>query len=281
MGIFNLKKTNFALLCIWIWRYHNEPNGLWRQIIKAKYDGSSERQSLGSISTKGKFSSLKSPWMPIIKGLQWFEEAHCTWNEIKAFLSVPQHGKGSSTPAWNLNEDKCFYVASIKVVYLETLQNSRYQGSNQIFEILWSSPIAKKCKFFSCTMIHKKLNTVDYLQKKLPNSCLSPNMCVLCNSNNEDMNHIILNCKTAVTLWDKLILANLGFPINKGQYWFSMFHFMQVQAKQQKECNQIYSDCISSLVFVEREKQPNLQRREKLHHQPLEKYYKLDRDLVK
>ncbi|KAA0037454.1 LINE-1 retrotransposable element ORF2 protein [Cucumis melo var. makuwa] len=37
LGITKLKDTNKALLCKWMWRYHTEPNPLWKRCIDAKY----------------------------------------------------------------------------------------------------------------------------------------------------------------------------------------------------------------------------------------------------
>lgn len=37
LGIDKIKITNEALLAKWIWRFFEEPDSLWRNVIKAKY----------------------------------------------------------------------------------------------------------------------------------------------------------------------------------------------------------------------------------------------------
>ena len=37
LGIWRLRRFNFALLGKWLWRYGIERNSLWRKVIEAKY----------------------------------------------------------------------------------------------------------------------------------------------------------------------------------------------------------------------------------------------------
>ena len=37
LGVRNLSLINIALLCKWNWRYPNEREALWRQVISQKY----------------------------------------------------------------------------------------------------------------------------------------------------------------------------------------------------------------------------------------------------
>lgn len=59
---------------------------------------------------------------------------------------------------------------------------------------LWNSKLSKKCRFFVWSLFHESINSVDNLQKRLPNTYLHPNRCVLCKSIVEDMNHIFISC---------------------------------------------------------------------------------------
>lgn len=37
IGIWWLSSMNKALLCKWLWRFGNDPGGLWRQVVAAKF----------------------------------------------------------------------------------------------------------------------------------------------------------------------------------------------------------------------------------------------------
>ncbi|TYK00226.1 LINE-1 retrotransposable element ORF2 protein [Cucumis melo var. makuwa] len=78
LGITNVKVINTALLCKWLWRFQEEKDSLWVEIISAKYKG----HHIGDFPpTIGKYSSMKAPWRQIIKEIGWFQN-HSSW-EIK------------------------------------------------------------------------------------------------------------------------------------------------------------------------------------------------------
>ena len=74
LEISKIKDTYFSLLSKWLWRFHNEPNALWKKIITVKYKAS----IIGKIPTFSKFYTAKAPWRSIVKGLDWFE-INITW----------------------------------------------------------------------------------------------------------------------------------------------------------------------------------------------------------
>ncbi|KAA0065894.1 LINE-1 retrotransposable element ORF2 protein [Cucumis melo var. makuwa] len=74
LGITNVKDTNIALLCKWLWRFQEEKDSLWVKLISVKYKG----HHIGDIPTKRKYSNMKTPWRQIIKGIGWFEN-HWRW----------------------------------------------------------------------------------------------------------------------------------------------------------------------------------------------------------
>ncbi|KAA0056839.1 LINE-1 retrotransposable element ORF2 protein [Cucumis melo var. makuwa] len=69
LGISKVKDTNQALLCKWLWRYHNESNSLWKKCIDAKYT----KNHQGDIPVVGRNSSANSPWNAIKKWKDWYE----------------------------------------------------------------------------------------------------------------------------------------------------------------------------------------------------------------
>lgn len=71
---------------------------------------------------------------------------------------------------------------------------------------------SKKCKFFSWTVIHKRLNTMDLIQKRYPNSCFNLNWCISWKFAVENINHIFIHCAKARSIWKKN-LDEIGFSM--------------------------------------------------------------------
>ena len=257
--------TNFSLLSKWLWRFHNEPNALWRKIIIAKYKAS----IIGKIPTFSKFCTAKAPWRSIVKGLDLFEtnitweinngenisfwhdrwsrfgalanayarlyalsqskicevkemwnsiekkwdlkphiplnNRECyLWNQISFDLPIPNKDKGRGKPNWNLENNKVFTTASVKKAIQISPTNENNGVDNRIFKALWKSPIPKKCKFFPWSILHEGINTMDKLQRRQLNTCLNPNWCVMCHSECETSDHLLVNCRPASFLWEIL-----------------------------------------------------------------------------
>ena len=70
----------------------------------------------------------------------------------------------------------------------------------------------KKMKFFTWTIIHERINTMEVIQRKYPNSCVNPNWCTLSKSHNDEMNHLFIYCKKTRTLGEKLHWQTGWFP---------------------------------------------------------------------
>lgn len=64
--------------------------------------------------------------------------------------------------------------------------------------------LPEKCKFFLWSMMQRGLNTVDKIQIRRPNQCLSPNWCPLCNKRSETMDHLFLHNEYTIELRQKL-----------------------------------------------------------------------------
>lgn len=54
------------------------------------------------------------------------------------------------------------------------------------------------------SLLHKGLDTMETLQRKLASYYLNPNWCVLCNKSSESSNHLFLHSKSTMFLWDNL-----------------------------------------------------------------------------
>ena len=60
--------------------------------------------------------------------------------------------------------------------------------------MIWKIGIPLKVRIFSWLAAWSKVNTCDLLQSKRPNLAISPSWCILCRSDNESVNHILLHC---------------------------------------------------------------------------------------
>ena len=61
-------------------------------------------------------------------------------------------------------------------------------------------------------MAHKKVNTNDLLQLRIPYKVLSPDICKLCMKQGESADHFFLYCSLTMRLWHKLFqLAKMNW----------------------------------------------------------------------
>lgn len=63
--------------------------------------------------------------------------------------------------------------------------------------------IPNKCKVFLWTLVNNGFLTNNNIQKRLKSTCLNPNLCVLCQKEQETCSHIFLSCQTTTFLWKK------------------------------------------------------------------------------
>lgn len=92
LGIGNIFHRNLALLFKWVWRFFNEPNSLWRHIIKEKYNyASSLNINDLSIPHKG------GPWKSLISAVMRYPMAKLIANQgIRKTI-----GNGTSSVFWH------------------------------------------------------------------------------------------------------------------------------------------------------------------------------------
>ena len=110
LGINNVKDTNYAFFCKWLWRFLYETNPLWKRIILAKYDQS----FIGDVPTNEKFSSLKAPWRSIIKCIDWFIP-YIKWKiKNKGFTFSFWHGNWHEHSPISLQSPRLYALATKK-----------------------------------------------------------------------------------------------------------------------------------------------------------------------
>ena len=92
LGLGNLHHKNTALLFKWIWRFLNEPNALWRQVVQGKY-GIKDTFTTRDIS----LSSYSGPWNGICNSILKFPHA----KNLASLQIRKQIGDGSHTLFWH------------------------------------------------------------------------------------------------------------------------------------------------------------------------------------
>ncbi|RVW82101.1 hypothetical protein CK203_052493 [Vitis vinifera] len=85
LGVRNLSLINIALLCKWNWRYPNEREALWRQVISQKYgedDGGGILVSIwrSSVPPKVAFFAWEASWEKVLTLDQLQRKGHYLTN---------------------------------------------------------------------------------------------------------------------------------------------------------------------------------------------------------
>ena len=111
LGIRNLRVFNKALLGKWLWRFGNEREALWRQVIVAKYD-----------SLQGGWSSgeVVGP-----NGVSLWKNIRKEWTTVSSFLSF-EIGDGSMVSFWT---DKWCGTTSFKEAYPDLFRISQNKAA--------------------------------------------------------------------------------------------------------------------------------------------------------
>ncbi|KAA0050814.1 LINE-1 retrotransposable element ORF2 protein [Cucumis melo var. makuwa] len=219
LGISKLQITNQALLSKWLWRYYSEPNSLWRRLIHIKYQG----KHPGDIPSNISSSSPKAPWRSIINNIDWFKRNQgwdlnngdqisfwfSNWSP-EGNLPVPRTNRGPSKPTWIPDSKKSFFIASAKSCIYHQPELSIANPRVKLLDLIWKSFIPMKIKFFLWCLVQRKLNTMEVIQQRMPNSLLQPNWCVLCKKDSETGAHLFFHCDLVKHLWS-LLQRSLNF----------------------------------------------------------------------
>nr|CAN83685.1 hypothetical protein VITISV_003813 [Vitis vinifera] len=101
---------------------------------------------------------------------------------------------------WPLSSSGLFSVKSF------FLALSQFSGSPQAFlsKFVWNSQVPFKVKSFVWLVAHKKVNTNDMLQVRIPYKALSLDICILCMKHGESVDHIFPHCSLTIGLWHRL-----------------------------------------------------------------------------
>ncbi|RVX12696.1 putative ribonuclease H protein [Vitis vinifera] len=227
LGIRSLAIFNKALLGKWLWRFANENESLWKQIISRKYDLQD-----GGWCSKGKDTRVKfwkDLWyenqsledaFPILFNLSinkegWVVEA---WEEDgvgKAFpilfnLSINKEGwvteaweKDGVGSSWGLRFNR--HLNDWEVGKVKNLLNKLHpltirrgvddllqwkENKNGIFSV--------KASFFGWEAAWSRLLTIDQMKRF---GWSIPNRCYLCKNEEETIDHLLLFCEKAKMLW--------------------------------------------------------------------------------
>ncbi|KAG9442830.1 hypothetical protein H6P81_018684 [Aristolochia fimbriata] len=107
-------------------------------------------------------------------------------------------GVGVDEIIWSLSENGLYSEASCYKLLLNTeITTLSFQAS-----FAWKLPVPQKIKQFVWTASHSKILTCDQLQRR--GQIITNPLCKLCNSGEEDCNHLLPHCKFSQKVWDNI-----------------------------------------------------------------------------
>ncbi|RVW12371.1 putative ribonuclease H protein [Vitis vinifera] len=233
LGVKNLSILNKALLAKWNWRFANEREALWNQVIRGKYG--EERGGWASREVReahglGLWKGIRMDWelvsnrMVFIVGNGRREESVAdVWD------SLAEGGWGGWNPCflrafndWEIEEASSFMeqlhrsrvieVVEDRVSWTETksgnfsvksLYLAMEAGGSARFpsSLIWNANVQPKISFFVWEATWGKALTLDKVQKR---GWALANRCFLCLENEETIDHLLLHCSRTKVLWDLL-----------------------------------------------------------------------------
>ena len=124
--------------------------------------------------------------------------------ELRRFYSFYEHvtakipsGEGEDILIWQLNHSGAFDVRSFYIALLKTLSDSFPWQS------IWCVKVPKRVSFFLWTAARGGILTTDNLVKK---NFPLVNWCCLCRCDEETMDHLLIHCRFASTLWSEVLI---------------------------------------------------------------------------
>ncbi|CAN1230374.1 hypothetical protein LINPERPRIM_LOCUS3275, partial [Linum perenne] len=119
--------------------------------------------------------------------------------------SIPRNFFTEGPPhiSWSLQPNILFSVASLRhALVAESFTSYTDFPAN----LIWQPSTPSKIACFLWRVFLRKIATHDNLQKR---GFSLPNQCVLCDSNNESIDHIFLSCIFSADIWLMLFLLRL------------------------------------------------------------------------
>lgn len=121
---------------------------------------------------------------------------------------------------------------SVKSAYVG-LCSDQFGGSCPIYGLLWKSKAPMKIKIFAWMLWLEKVNTIDVLQKRLPNTTFFPSRCCLCRQDGESIDHLFARCPFTEQIWITMA-SELGMQWNSVQSIQALLQMVVAVAGSQK-----------------------------------------------
>lgn len=125
---------------------------------------------------------------------------------------MPTYATNFDTLYWGLTHQGKFTVQSIYNKLLHHCLPTVSQTSTPQYAWIWKIPVTSKIKTFLWLIIHNRLPTRQYLHHI---GILLDDRCKICNSAQESINHIFLNCPNVHSMWAQLGLTDVVNHINR------------------------------------------------------------------
>ncbi|KAK9287462.1 hypothetical protein L1049_015883 [Liquidambar formosana] len=115
--------------------------------------------------------------------------------------------------------------------------------------MIWKAIVPLKVKILAWSTAHKRTNTNDWVQRKRPFVCLSPQWCVLCKKEGEFVENLFLHCDISIALWQRLFnLANLSWV--RPQHSYSLLEVEFRGFGQSKRAKVLWSSVVLAIFWV-------------------------------
>ncbi|RVX07973.1 putative ribonuclease H protein [Vitis vinifera] len=206
LGVKCLSILNKALLAKWDWRFANEREALWNQVIRGsmeKIEGEEgeilEDRWCGDSPLCMSFPSLFALAVEKEAWVADFWDPLAEGEEAERFLER-LHGKRviedvKDMVSWTETKSGKFSVKSLYVA-LEAGCSSLFPSS-----YIWNVNVQPKISFFAWEATWGKALTLDMVQKR---GQAVANRCFMCLEKEETINHLLLYCSRTKELWDLL-----------------------------------------------------------------------------
>ncbi|RVX15731.1 Twinkle-like protein, chloroplastic/mitochondrial [Vitis vinifera] len=227
LGVKSLSLLNKTLLAKWNWRFANEREALWNQVIRGKYGearGGWCSREVREAHGLGLWKGIRMGWKLVSDRLafivgngrrvsfwrdRWCGESPLSFNdweieEAERFMERIQSKRVyedvEDTVSWTETKSGKFSVKSLFIA-LEAGGSSLFPSS-----FIWNVNVQPKISFFAWEATWGKALTLDLVQKR---GWALANRCFMCLEKEENINHLLLHCSRTRALWD-LLFALFG-----------------------------------------------------------------------